>query len=431
MDPSFWTRGVWRYPDFRLYWLAASTSSFGSVMSAYALPMAVVITFHGGPQDTARLMVFQAVGGLLGALLAGFLVKARAGQRVLVASYGAMVAVLAVPPLLFWAGHLKLWHLLALPFFVAFAASFGAAGQPLILPRIVQTHEIPEANNQVWIGVGISLAAGPILAGFLVHFITPVNVIGVVSLLYLFSAAAISKLQLREEAQGEEGPSAKTPAWTHLFGSIAWSLRHPSVAALLFAKFGGVLFTGMAGTVAMYYRLEGLHLSPAEVGFIGSLASPGFLLGPLITGLLVRRLGPGRVALVGAIGVGLGSLALPAARGSLLAIFAILVVGGILGDMAAMAYGSMEQALYQMIVPSQRRPQVASFQVTLSNLGTLLGPVLGLAMTQSLPSVTILWISGAGMILTALPMAFTPLMQRVPVPAPEEGQRAPSVETTP
>lgn len=408
--------GAWRRPAYRLYWTTFTLSSVGSTMAAYALPMVVVVTLHGGPQDTARLAVAQSLGALLGAVASGFTVTPGGSRQVMIAADIVRFLVQGAVPVLDLAGALMLWHLYAAAFVVALCSSFFGAAQAVVLPRILAEGEIAEANAKLWLGIGASLVAGPVLAGALAELTSPSAVIGIDGLTYVASAMAIRRL--RDSGQAHDLPSPGVARHVVL-ESVAWSWRQRSVSALLACRLGVAAFTGMAGTVAMYYRLGELGLSPAVVGLLATLTSPGFLIGPVATGLLVRHFGPGRVALAGALLLGLGSLALPAARGGFLAVCTILVFGGILADMGALAYQAMDETLLQTIVPVERRPQVVAFGNVLTQLGGIVGPVVGFVLSHSLPAVAILWISGAGLLLSPIPMALTPLIQRNPPVADE------------
>lgn len=374
-------------------------------MVAYAMPMVVVVTLHGGPQETARLVVAQSVGGLAGAVAAGLVVKAGGSRRVMIGADAARFLIQSAVPVLFLTGELSLWALYAVAFLVPLCTAFFGVAESVVLPSLVAENEIADANAKLWLGIGASLVAGPLLAGVVAGAASPSYVIGLDALTYAVSAVVVMRLPVGGQGQCVSGGSRGG-----LFESFTWSLRQPSVLALLACGFGTVVFTGLSGTVAMYYRLEGLRLSPELIGVLGTLTSPGFLLGPAAAGILLRRFGPGRVAFAGALLLGLGSLALPAARGGLLVVSAVLITGGILADVGSMAYQSMSQALFQMIVPAERRPQAVALQRVLAHLGGIAGPVAGSLLASAVPAVTILWIAGLGLVLSPLPMAFTRLV---------------------
>lgn len=402
-------RGAWSHAAYRRYWAAFTLSSVGSTMAAYAMPMVVVVTLHGGAQETARLIVWQSVGAIVGALASGLLVKPRGGRRVMIAADAVRFLAQGSVPVLFLAGALALWPLYTAAFLVALCSSFFGVAQAVVLPGLVAESEIADANAKLWFGVGVSLVAGPILSGVLANAAGPPYVIGLDALTYVASAMTIMRLPVGGPTQGIA--SMEAPRGT-IVESFAWSLRQPSLLALFACRLGVSAFTGLSGTVAMYYRLEDLRLSPALIGLLGTLTSPGFVGGPAIAGVLLRRLGPGRVAFAGALLLGLGSIALPAARGNLLAVSAVLVLGGILADVGSMAYQAMNQALLQTIVPVGRRPQAAALDNLLAELGGVAGPVAGSVLASSLPAVTILWIGCVGLILSPLPMALTHLVSR-------------------
>ena len=100
---------------FRRYWSAHVVSLVGDQISLIALPLIAVLTLGAGAAEMGYLTAAELVPNLFLSLLAGAWLDRRAVKRkvMIVADLGR-AALLAVVPVLAFAGVLRLWHLCAL-----------------------------------------------------------------------------------------------------------------------------------------------------------------------------------------------------------------------------------------------------------------------------------------------------------------------------
>src|SRR6478752_760519 len=118
-------RSIWREPAFPRYWTAATISSFGTALTAVALPVLVVDVLHASPGQIGVISAAQFVPYAVLGLFAGVFVDRWRRKPVLVwASIGRAVCLGAVP-VLWLLGVLQIWHLVALLLCFGACSVFG------------------------------------------------------------------------------------------------------------------------------------------------------------------------------------------------------------------------------------------------------------------------------------------------------------------
>ena len=123
--------------SFARYWTAAAISSFGSAVTAVAMPVLVIQLLGATPFEVGVVNAAQFVPYALLGLIAGVYTDRWRRKPVLVwASVGRALSLGAIP-ILWLIGVLQIWILvIALLLFGAFSV-FGFAATQSLLPRLV------------------------------------------------------------------------------------------------------------------------------------------------------------------------------------------------------------------------------------------------------------------------------------------------------
>jgi DHA2 family multidrug resistance protein-like MFS transporter len=161
-----------------------------------------------------------------------------------------------------------------------------------------------------------------------------------------------------------------------LFRSPAFSASLATNLLSFFVGFGSLLF------IAQYLQLV-LGLSPLESGLWMLPASAGFIVGSLLTPLLVRRLRPAFVMAAGMVlaAVGLGLFTqLDTGRGAGLA---VLVAGSVVFSVALAPVDTLATDLAVGATPPQRAGAASALAETSAEFGGALGiAILGVVATS-------------------------------------------------
>jgi predicted MFS family arabinose efflux permease len=165
---------------------AETISVLGTRMTYLALPWFVLVT-TGSPSRMSLVLAAEILPMAILGVPSGALVQ-RLGSRttMLVADF-ARAPILASIPLLYAAGLLDFWLLLAIVALLgAFAPPYFAA-QRVILPELVGEDETrtSQANSSIEGGNAFAAMIGPVLAGVLIPFLGAANVLYVDAATYL------------------------------------------------------------------------------------------------------------------------------------------------------------------------------------------------------------------------------------------------------
>lgn len=382
--------------NFRLLLYGFLVSSIGSVATSVALPLAVVLSALGDPADLALVAAAQGAGSLVASSLAGSIVTRVEPRRLMIALDLARGAAALALGMASGSAHIAIWHLAAFGVWIAALSALFGTAQTVMVPTLVGVQGLVQANARLAGATSVSLFAGPLLAGVVAQRWSPVTAIGVDGLTYLLSAGALAAMG---PTRARETPAALPTA----AGAAAMLvLRRPDLRGLALASFGSGLFTAMGGGVSMYYRTHDLGMPAALIGLVSSVTTPGYLLGPWAFSRLVRLLGAGGAALISGLAFGIGTSALPVARGGLPAITAILVAGGALADAATPVFHASVTLSLQERAPREQLAHAAGLRQTALALAAFLGPCLAAVAARVVEPRALLWISALGATASAL-----------------------------
>jgi predicted MFS family arabinose efflux permease len=237
------------------------------------------------------------------------------------------------------AGRLSLGQLLVVGFvegslYVFFQLAEGAA-----LPHVVARSQLPAAvaQNQAR-DQGAELAGQP-LGGFLFGIGHAVPFLfDAVSYLVAFAALLFVRPSLRGR---RDGPRRHLVA--EVVEGIGWLWRQ-RLLRLLVVLVGIANFAFSAMALALIVRAQQLGASPAAIGLMFGALGVGAVVGAILAPWLQRRI-PARVVMIGALWVWAAQLAALAVLPNLVAIGAVLAVGGAIGPLFNVIVASYRYAL--------------------------------------------------------------------------------------
>ena len=275
---------------FGRFWAAATISSFGTAVTAVAMPVLVVrdleaSAFAVGVVNAAQFLPYAVLG-----LVAGAYADRWRRQRVLVwSSLGRAFALGAIPVL--WAcGTLGVWTLVALLLAFGAFSVFGFAATQSLLPRLVPRSRLVAANARLDQGDAAAQTFGPALGGGLVGLLGAPLAIAIDAVSYVVDALLNARLGI------DDSPLERT-AERHLRREVVeglrWTYRHPTLGPLAVSTHVWFLANGAAFTALAIVALREMGLSAVVFGLLVATGGVSRLLGATLAPAMGGRLGTG------------------------------------------------------------------------------------------------------------------------------------------
>ncbi|WP_423247195.1 MFS transporter [Streptomyces pratisoli] len=398
---------MWRDGDFRSLWVGQTASQLGEHASLVVLPLFAVLTLHAG---AGELGVLRAVGQapilLLSLFVGAWVDRWRARTVMVVTDIGRTLALgaAAVAGLLGWLG---LPALLVVAFAVGALSVFFDVAYQASLVRLVQRDQLVRGNSALEGSRSAAQIVGPALGGALVSLLSAAAAAASSALFFALSFLSIRRIRRRESMpEHSERPSR---VWRRIHDGVRFVVRETSLRTVCLASAAFQSSFAAMMTVYLLFLPRELHLSGTAVGLALAATGPGALLGSMLAARLPGRFGHGAV-LVSAAALADGVfLCVPALHGSpattlpvLLAVNFVFGAGGQLVNVTVMA-------VRQAVTPDGMQGRAAA-TITFVGMGlTPLGSLLGGFLAQEWGLRTSLLVTAAGMMLSPLLMALSPL----------------------
>jgi MFS family permease len=338
-------------------------------------------------------------------------------RPILIAADWGRAAALGSIPLAYLAGAHTLGQLYAVGFVTGVLTVFFDVAYQSYLPSLVERDQLGEGNSKLEISRSTAQVAGPGLAGLLVAAFKAPYAIAVDAASFGLSALFMTAINRVEELPAELGASRRRMR-AEIAEGLGYVLRHPLMRPLMLFVATSNFFGTIIGSILLVFAVRVLHLSPATIGLIFSLASLGGLAGAFTATKIATKFGIGRTLVGLAATSGLAFVLVPLASGSLAVPF--LVAAYVVYGFSGLVLNITGISLLQAITPDRllgrmnaSRRFVVWGVIPLGGLtGGALGSHLGLRETM--------WIGAIGASLAFLPLLFSPTRQVVETADAEE-----------
>jgi MFS family permease len=413
------TGGLWSHPDFLKLWTGQTISEFGSQISQLAIPLLAAITLHASAFEFSLLGVLGFLPFILFALPAGVWVDRLHRRYILIAGDAARAVLLALIPVLWAIGALRMWQLLVLQFVIGVFTVFFDVAYQSYLPALIEREHLVDGNSKLQLTVSVTQVAGPSVSGILIGAITAPYAIVVDAFSFVASAAFMLRMRHRETVPARANGEPHPKMWPQVKEGLDWVVRHPWLRSIAACTGTSNFFSSLAFAIVILYMVRTLHLSAFEIGFVFAVGSAGSIAAALVTGRLNRLVGVGPT-IVGGIAISsVAALGYPLAPASFPLPLLMLAQAGF--GFGALAYNITQVSLRQAITPErlQGRMNAAMRWIVWGTipLGTLLGG--GLATWFTLR--TAVWVGAVGQLFAFLPVLFggIPKIRDIPEPVTE------------
>jgi MFS family permease len=416
--------GLFRKRNFLLLWTGETASGIGNSLAIVALPLIAVLDLQSSTFGVSVLNAAVWVPWLVLGLPVGAWVDRLPARSVMIVCDVLAAALFISVPVVWWTHALSLGYLVTVAMLTGATAVFFSTAYHVYLPSLLSADELVDGNATLQVSESATQIAGPGLAGIVARAFGAVSGLLINAASFLISAICLLGIRAapRERAVTENPGTLRE----QISEGVRFVARDPYLRQIV--SFGALTNVMLAGyeAIQVVYLVRTLGASPLVVGILIAVSSVGGVLGALLVGPLIRRLGTARGMLVAQLGAAPFGLLLPLARpGGGLVLFALgtlMIIAGVVASNVIL------NSFRQTYCPPRLLGRVVATTLVVNYgalpVGALLGGLLG-ALVGLRPTM---WITMVGLILTGLVLVFGPIrkVRDLPTEPPPEWQGTPT-----
>jgi predicted MFS family arabinose efflux permease len=313
-----------RHPAFTVLWTATVVSNVGSWMYSAASGW-LMTSLNPDPFIVAMVQVATSLPLFLFAMPAGALADIVDRRRFLIVSEIVITVVAAIFAAIVWLGRATAENLLLFTFIIGVGGALTAPAWQAIVPQLVPKRDLQPAIAANSVGVNISRAIGPALAGVIVapwgiaapFWLTAISNLGIVGALLWWRAPEKGQRRLPVERFGH---------------AIRTGFRHarynPHLRATLIRGAAFFLFASAYWALLPLVARQQIAGGPGLYGFLLGAIGAGAVAGAFALRWLKAKLGADGLVAAGSVGTALAMVLFALARDPATALAASIVAGG-------------------------------------------------------------------------------------------------------
>ncbi|MGE5508864.1 MAG: MFS transporter [Chitinophagales bacterium] len=319
--------GVFRHREYALLWLGQLVSNLGDAFQTLALAWLVKERSGSnlliGTVLAAYLLPMVALGPVAGVIADQF-----NKRKLMIAADLFRMALVVILALLHDVGPLHAAVIVFLALLMGAATALFDPARQGSIPYLVPEAELGQANSFAMLTRQLSQLLGPVVAGVVIGRwgVGPAFWANAAS--FAVSAAFLSQMRFQSSIRVQRSLGG---VWEDMKAGLQTITHHPLLRLILPS---GMLVNFLLGPVPVMLPSYAGQLSrrgAMALGYLQSTSAVGMLIGSLLVGLTVKRLGKGYMAIGGLVVAGLGIVALSeattlTAAGLALGLFGICMV---------------------------------------------------------------------------------------------------------
>ncbi|HEY3162956.1 MAG TPA: MFS transporter [Candidatus Limnocylindrales bacterium] len=454
---------VFRLPNYRKLWTAATVSLFGTQVSQIAIPYIAAFVLRASPGEVGLLTAIEFLPFLLFTLPAGVWVDRFPKKRILVLGDLGRAAMLVSIPVAWWLDGLTIYQLYLVGFVNGLMTVLFDVADMSYLPTILDREDLVDGNAKLQISQSSAQILGQPFGGGIVAVLQAPLAVLIDAASYVGSAGLI--LSIRDaggrvagavrgaaatesdavdegvaEAVAAANPeaiaesAAATPGdapgptggmRTQIREGLRYILGHEYLGNIAATTASSNLFGNIGLAIFPVFAYRELQMSPAAVGTMGGIGGVGVLIGALIASRVQRRLGIGRTIVLTAALFGPINVLFPLATPEVALLF--LSTSLFLGGISNVIYNVAQVSLRQAITPEHflgRMNATMRFLVW----GTIpIGALIGAGLSEVVGVRSTIWISAILTWFGFLPVLFSKVrtIRTIPTDDPEAAPSTP------
>lgn len=341
---------LWRHTDFLKLWVGQTISVVGSEVSNIALPTIAILQLHATAAEVGLLAATQQVAFPVLALFAGvFADRFRRRPMMIVADVVRALAILSIPI----AAALSMLSLVQL-YVVAIVLGVGTVifdiAYLAYVPGLVSRADILEANTKLEVTFSGARLVGPSLGGLLIQLIGAAQAMLADAISFVVSVVTV--IWIRQPEPSPQHPTApRASVLADIREGLRFVLHDPILRALLLMLTIGGLGFHLQDPALFLFAYRDVHLSPALFGLVFAAGGAGAVVGAMVVGTVVRRLGVGNSLAMSNVLLAVAFMAWPLALlGAPVLILGVLMF---LAGICDSIYNVSQVSLRQAVTPSR------------------------------------------------------------------------------
>jgi MFS family permease len=403
--------------SFRRFWFGETISLFGDQISMIALPLAAVLVLHAGPAQMGYLGAASLVPNLLFSLHAGALVDRRGHRRqTMIAADLGRAILLTTIPVAYALDALTLTQLYLVAFLTGALSVFFFVSYNTLFVAMVPRESYVEANSLLAGSRAFSFVGGPSVGGVIVQILSAPYALAADAVSFLFSAYYLGSIRPEE-------PPTEDSADSRVTTGLRFIWRTPTLLASLISTATINFFNFVFFALFILYATRSLDVRPGVLGLVLGAGAIGGVIGSVLTSRLSRRIGVGRVVVLGSFLFPVPLLLVPLAGGPKPLVLTLLFLAEFGSGLGVMIFDISLASIFQAIVPDRLRARFSG-AYTFVNYGVRpLGSVVGGVLGSGIGLRPTLWIGAVGAIVGGLFLLPSPVphLQTLPETAQETG----------
>ncbi|HTZ93902.1 MAG TPA: MFS transporter [Streptosporangiaceae bacterium] len=386
--------------QFRLLWLAATTSAVGSAFVPVALAFAV-LGIGGNATSLGIVLLVGTIAGLASYQVAGVWADRLSRRSLMLTADLVRLAVEAAVAALLLTGHAKIWELAVAGAIVSIGTAFEGPASTSLVPEIIATEKLQQANSLLSICVSGSAVVGPALSGLMVAAVGPGWAFALDAASFAGSAAFLLAMAptARPEAARQHFLADLAAGWREVASrSWAWStLIGNALSNMAFAIFE------VLGPVLALRRLGGA----SGWGVVSSGMTAGALLAGVVT-MWYRARRPVSFGMAVSVLLALPAMALAAHQP-----LAVITASAVVGVCGGMILNNNWDTAIQQLVPNEVLARFRSYDYLLAFVAIPVGYAVAGPLQSAFGADRVLFGAGAVMVVANFVPAVLPSVRAV------------------
>jgi len=407
---------LWRNSDFLKLWIGQTISEIGSRITLVALPLAAVLVLNATPFQMGLLAGIGGLASLIFGLLAGLCVDRMRRRPILIVTDLGRAAILGSIPLAAAFGVLSMLQIYVVVATAGVLTVLFDVAYQAYLPSLVERDHLLEGNSKLALSSSIAEIAGPGLTGILVQLLTAPTAILFDALSFLGSALTLWLVR-KPEAPVVSIPGS--PVWEDFTSGLRAVTHSPIRRAIAGHAATAGFFGGFFASLYVLYAIKYLHLSPTLLGAVIAVGGIGNMFGAAMAPRVMRRFGVGGTLIGSMLVMGVATLMIPLARGSV-AMATVFLMAAQVGDLGWPVFNVCELSLRQAITPDDVLGRVNAVMQMLFRGLLPVGSLCAGALAGSLGMRPTLAVAAVGLMLSSLWLVFSPIRAMREYPTPNE-----------
>ena len=378
----FKLRGLWLDANFRRLWVGRVTSLFATELSYVVLPLIAIVFLHATPIQMGVIGAMQGVPAIAGIFLGVWVDRRTRGPILVMVDYGRVVLLAAVPvAYLFDVLSIELLYFVALGM-GAMSMLFEIAYRSF-MPNVVRRRGLIEANSKLELANSGAVAVGPGIGGALVEimaapFALIASIIG-----FLISAVMYKSIRVTEVVapRTQDADGKNESVLRGIRNGFSFFRKSKALVGTSAAAATMMLFGTAYDTIYILYLVRNLDFTEGMIGLVFSFGAIGLLGASFVSSWLTDHIGVGKTLILGFVFMGIGGFIVPFAEGSLMVLFATIVIAEIVFLLGIVIWNIGQVSLRQAVTPDAMLGRVTSIQIVTVRavlpIGAMTGGFLG------------------------------------------------------